>query len=110
MAVKTLTTTNEQQSTVPVSLKAALRDYKLHYSSSDATIEPECNLTSSFILNTQNPPNWPTRYRRIPPYRPINRNLDLSERPNGSNRGELLFVTVVMNGVRLQAVSLKQMV
>ena len=53
----------------------------------------------------RNPANWPTNYRRVPPHRPVNRNLDLTERPNGASTGEWIFVNVMLNGVRLNSVS-----
>lgn len=53
----------------------------------------------------RNPPKWSTKYRRVPPHRPVNKHLDLSERPNGSNTGEWVFVNVMLNGVRLNSVS-----
>ncbi|RAH84252.1 hypothetical protein BO86DRAFT_397118 [Aspergillus japonicus CBS 114.51] len=50
-----------------------------------------------------NPPHWPSHYRRVPRYRPVNRNLDPAERPNGSNAAEYIFVNVMLNGVRLNS-------
>lgn len=105
MSVTTTTsTTVNHETTKDTSLEETLRDYALHYSESSST-QTGTARALPIPLATTNPSNWPTRHRRIPPHRPINRNLDLSERPNGSNRGELLFVTVMMNGVRLQSVS-----
>lgn len=104
-------TTAVQTSSVghALSLDETLQDYTLHLSaSSPDAVEPnalDLDAPGTQIVQThQNPPNWPTDFRRIPPYRPINHNLDLSERPNGSNTAELIFVFVMLNGVRLQSV------
>lgn len=56
-----------------------------------------------------NPPDWPTNYRRVPPHRPVNRHLDPAERPNGASTGEYVFVNVMLNGVRLNSVSLSKL-
>lgn len=82
-------------------VEETLQDYKLHLSAFDQAASGAATLT---YISPTHQPKWPCDHRRIPPYRPINKNLDLSERPNGSNKGELVFVTVMMNGVRLQAV------
>ncbi|KAH7146514.1 hypothetical protein EDB81DRAFT_795400 [Dactylonectria macrodidyma] len=82
-------------------LQETLQDYQIHLTGS--SIEAELGALPESTPTHNNPAHWPTQYRRIPAYRPINRNLDLSERPNGANRAELLFVTVMLNGVRLQS-------
>ena len=56
-------------------------------------------------MSTGNPANWPTEFRRVPPYRPVNRNLDRSERPNGSNPVEAVVANIMLQGVQLQSVS-----
>lgn len=110
MSLATFTTTEPPAHLEPTSLENTLRDYALCYSTTaePQTFESNLEVVPLVPQRSDNPANWPTRYRRIPPYRPVNRNLDLSERPNGSNRGELVFVTVMMNGVRLQSVSCEE--
>lgn len=52
-----------------------------------------------------NPQTWPSDFRLVPPYRPINRNLDQAERPYGANMLEFTFITVMLAGVRMQSVN-----
>ncbi|KAI0471637.1 hypothetical protein GGR56DRAFT_677527 [Xylariaceae sp. FL0804] len=53
-----------------------------------------------------NPAGWPTTAddrRGVPRYRPINRELDLSQRPWGGSAPETAFVTVMFTGVWIEA-------
>ena len=87
-------------------LQEVLNDYKIHltgYDASSATQEQS-------PPRVQNPPNWPTDHYRVPDYRPINRNLDFAERPQGSNGFEFAFLTMMFTGVCLNAVSDSQRV
>lgn len=89
-------------------LENVLQDYKIRLSAA-----PEPELTAAQredqgrreCLAASNPSNWPTNFRRVPNYRPINRYLDPEQRPNGANTVEYVFVNVMLNGVRLQSVS-----
>ncbi|KAK9854160.1 hypothetical protein MYU51_004967 [Penicillium brevicompactum] len=71
-----------------------LADYEVHHSGSDAVNERETPPQSV---------EWPTHHRRIPAYRPTNRNLSFEERPGGSNPGEMVFIQVMLHGVWLNA-------
>jgi len=51
-----------------------------------------------------NPPSWPTAHRRMPPYRPINRNLDRTTRPSGDNAVLFIFINTMLSGCGLLAV------
>lgn len=51
-----------------------------------------------------NPPWWPTNHRRMPPYRPVNRNLDRTARPSGENAIVFLFINSMLGGCGLLAV------
>jgi len=51
------------------------------------------------------PPGWYDQHRQVPPYRPVNRNLDLADRPWGSNGIESTFVYLMMNGCWLQGIA-----
>lgn len=86
-----------------------LVDYDIHHSGQpDHPAEAsavEVNPRSQGQETRAIPNNWPSDYRRVPPYRPIDRNLDLSQRPLGSNRIETAFITVMFTGVYLNAVS-----
>ncbi|EQB52073.1 hypothetical protein CGCSCA5_v014846 [Colletotrichum siamense] len=53
----------------------------------------------------ENPPDWYDQHRQVPPYRPINRELDVADRPWGSNRIENGFVFVMLNGCWIQGVT-----
>lgn len=52
----------------------------------------------------ENPPDWYDQHRQVPPYRPVNRNLDIADRPWGSNGVESAFVFVMLNGCWLKGV------
>ncbi|KAF0323018.1 X-Pro dipeptidyl-peptidase C-terminal non-catalytic domain-containing protein [Colletotrichum asianum] len=86
-------------------LENNLTDYVLHLSGSSVSTQSHSETVATSLALPPNPSNWPTQYRRIPPYRPVNRHLDQAERPNGANGFEFLFVTVMLNGVHLQSVS-----
>jgi len=88
----------ENTRTTPVSV---LVDYELHHSGQEEHTPTTSSLSSA---PTTQPPNWPSDHRRIPAYRPINRNLDFSQRPPGSNNVERVIITVMLHGVWLNAV------
>ncbi|KIN09138.1 hypothetical protein OIDMADRAFT_150265 [Oidiodendron maius Zn] len=52
---------------------------------------------------SSNPPSWPSDRNRIPPYRPINRHLNLEERPLGSSALERAFLVAMFSGVTMNA-------
>lgn len=60
---------------------------------------------SSIHLALHNPPGWPTNHRRIPSYRPINRELDQSLRRVYTSNGERAFLTVMFGGLQINVVS-----
>ncbi|KAF9892288.1 hypothetical protein FE257_002065 [Aspergillus nanangensis] len=80
-------------------LAETLQDYHIQLTGADP-IPVQIQTRAS---PSPNPPDWPTNYRRVPPHRPINRHLDLTQRPNGSNTAEYIFVNVMLNGVRLNS-------
>lgn len=53
----------------------------------------------------QNPSGWYDQHRDVPPYRPVNTNLDREQRPWGSNAVESAFVFHMLHGVWLNSVS-----
>jgi hypothetical protein len=82
----TITTTTETLS--------VLADYEVHHSGSETVIE-----------ETQpQPVEWPTHHRRMPAFRPTNRDLSFEERPGGSSPAEMVFIQVMLHGVWLNAV------
>lgn len=79
-----------------------LKDYELHHSgSSNAAPPPNPNPAP----RVQNPPDWDTEHRRVPPYRPVNRELDLSVRRVFANGRERTFINIMFTGVLTEAVS-----
>ncbi|KFY17057.1 hypothetical protein V492_00917 [Pseudogymnoascus sp. VKM F-4246] len=86
-------------------LQSTLQDYEVHISGNDineANIDASSN-PSSATTPVQNPPGWPRDQNRIPNYRPLNRNLNFEERPNGSNGIERAFLFAMFTGVALNA-------
>jgi hypothetical protein len=87
-------------------LQSTLADYDLHHSDSpDSSIDQSLN-THPAPPTHGNPSSWPTEHRRIPEYRPINTELDQSERRVFLSGVEQVFVGVMFTGVYLQSVSL----
>jgi hypothetical protein len=90
------------QNAVTYNTLSVLVDYELHHSD---TSDPAPAPNSHPAPASQNPPEWPTGHRRVPNYRPINRDLDQSQRCIYNNNGERAFITVMLRGVWLNAVS-----
>lgn len=93
---------------ITYTLQSTLQDYEIHISgdnTNEANIDTTLNPSPIFTL-VHNPPGWPRDHNRIPNYRPLNRNLNLEERPNGSNGIERTFLFIMFTGVALNAVSL----
>ncbi|KAL3471861.1 hypothetical protein BJX99DRAFT_16341 [Aspergillus californicus] len=86
-----------------------LADYELHHSGIEHSSNPTqsngqtTSSTSSASAPQSQPLTWPTNYRRVPAYRPINRNLDQAERAAGANVPEYIFIQSMMHGVWLNA-------
>jgi hypothetical protein len=95
---------------VTSSVLHVLMDYELHHSgSSERTKRPEpLESRDNPTLEVLNPAGWPTDHRRVPHYRPINRNLYMEERPGGLDPMEAIFIMTMLNGVRLNAVRTSQ--
>jgi len=99
MSNRTTTTTLQQDH---------LRDYTIRLTGggSDTTAsEPSPESAAPTPATIENPPNWETEYRDVPPYRPINRQLDRDSRPWGSNAVETPIIVAMMHGVWLKSVS-----
>jgi hypothetical protein len=87
-------------------IQSTLQDYDIHVTGHiDNTNETNDDVTLSSSAAVQNPSRWPRDHHRIPNYRPINRHLNLAERPNGSNGIEHTFLLFMFTGVALNAVS-----
>ncbi|KAK4235268.1 hypothetical protein C8A03DRAFT_17964, partial [Achaetomium macrosporum] len=84
-----------------------LADYELHHSEPSAEVprvEPR-RITAGRPVDREAGTRWPTDQRRVPPYRPVNRHLDLSQRTVYNDRMEqLLIMTMYMYfGIRIIA-------
>ena len=76
-----------------------LADYEVHHSGTDRESGHE-------TVTSPQPADWPSHHRRMPVFRPTNRNLSFEERPGGSNPAEMVFIQVMLHGVWLNAVSI----
>jgi hypothetical protein len=83
--------------TLTYSALSVLADYEVHHSEHGDQPAPAPNDTP--VLRTSNPPDWPTNYRRIPEHRPINRELDQSERRVYQNPIEHAFIATMFTGL-----------
>lgn len=79
-----------------------LRDYDIHLTGHNETAAPPNS--DNRPPPASNPPDWPSEYRGIPPYRPINTELDRSQRPWAGSPAGQVFVFAMLNGVWLNAV------
>ncbi|KAF3770721.1 hypothetical protein M406DRAFT_35761 [Cryphonectria parasitica EP155] len=80
-----------------------LRDYDVHLSTDPSAAAPPPNSDHQPRASQQrshsNPPNWNGAHRGVPPHRPVNRDLDFSQRPwNGQLVGDA-FVFTMFTGV-----------
>lgn len=108
----TLTFTNESQARLRV--VGYPSDYEVHHSDSspsfpslDNETQDELPFTSQQMTDVNSEgPDWANHYRRIPPYRPVNRNLDQGQRRVYQNGAERAFITIMFLGVRNNAVCL----
>ena len=92
--------------TVTGSVLQVLTDYDLHHSGSPRNPRraPSSNPPQAVVPDHSNPSWWPTDHRRVPDYRPANRNLDRTLRPDGVNGAERVFIFTMLRGVQLNAV------
>lgn len=93
-----------------LTLQDTLREYEIRLTGREtlpaapATDEIARRRRPSLSARPVNPPGWDDRHRDVPPYRPINRNLDLTMRPGGQNLIEAAFIAHLFAGVWLKAV------
>jgi hypothetical protein len=67
-------------------LQGVLEDYKIHLTGDRSSSEQ-------------------ADHRRVPDYRPVDRNRDVEGRPNGENAFARAFLTIMFTGVVMNAVS-----
>jgi hypothetical protein len=84
----------------------ALTDYDIHHSGDPENPRtPEApNAQPLSATSAQNPPDWDTEHRRVPPHRPTQDQRG-PERPDGVNAIERGFIATMFLGVRTLAVS-----
>jgi hypothetical protein len=105
----TLTSTTESQARLRV--VGYPSDYEVHHSNTSPSLdnethdEPQSTSQQPVNVNSEGP-EWANHYRRIPPYRPVNRNLNQGERRVYINGAERAFITMMFLGVRNNAVCL----
>ena len=87
--------------TTATELQGVLEDYKIHLTGDNSSSEQ----AESTPRAAANPPDWPTDHRRVPDYRPVDRNRDVEGRPNGENAFARAFLTIMFTGVVMNAVS-----
>lgn len=81
-----------------------LHDYEIRLTSDGETPASPNTDNRPSISTVPNPPGWDDEHRGVPPYRPINRNLDFSQRPWGGNPVGHAFVFTMFTGVFTVAV------
>jgi hypothetical protein len=94
-----VTTTDNPATT---QLQHILQDYEIRLTGAGNGAPAAPNPTSA--IHVENPPGWPQNYRRVPPYRPIDYNLDQEMRPGGGNPIDRVFIFTMLHGVWLNAV------
>jgi len=90
---------------VTASVLQVLTDYDLHHSGSPGNPSPAPSPNIRSYPSTSNPRDWPTNHRAVPPYRPVDRNLDREQRPGGLNGAEVVFIYIMLNGVKMNAMA-----
>lgn len=102
-------TTTDNPITTAIS-RDVLQDYDIHLTgddNNDTAAPPDTDSrppAPAPAAAVSNLPGWPADYRGVPPYRPINMNLDRSQRPWGGNPVGDVFVFTMLHGVWLNAV------
>ncbi|KAK4444447.1 hypothetical protein QBC34DRAFT_360213 [Podospora aff. communis PSN243] len=80
-----------------------LRDYTIRLTGGSEVATPEPFPVEATAARVENPPDWETEFREVPPYRPVNRQLDREERPWGSNAVENAIIYAMFQGVWLKS-------
>ncbi|KAF2856660.1 hypothetical protein T440DRAFT_462913 [Plenodomus tracheiphilus IPT5] len=85
-----------------------LADYELtHSHTPNNEIDTSLNSHPNPSSQSQNPSDWPTEHRRVPEYRPVNTELDQSERRVYQNGAERVFIALMFTGVFSQSTASK---
>ncbi|KAH8799726.1 hypothetical protein F5884DRAFT_115620 [Xylogone sp. PMI_703] len=86
----------------PTTIRETLRVYDIHETGHNETIAIHTtrNLNSTELpITLSNPNNWPSDWRRIPPYRASSRTHRVSDRAAGQNSMEAAIVIAMFSGV-----------
>ncbi|GKZ20525.1 hypothetical protein AbraIFM66951_005850 [Aspergillus brasiliensis] len=94
-------TTTTTTAAVEASTLSILSDYEIHHTGSET--QPQSQAARDSTPTVSQPVDWPSHYRRIPSYRPVNRNLSYEERTAGMNAAEYVFIQSMLHGVWLNA-------
>lgn len=82
-----------------------LADYDLRHSASEFPETPsQPNERPDPEGTSQNPPGWEDGFRRVPVYRPIDRDIDVAYRSTYQNNIERAFLANMFTGIRIVAV------
>ncbi|PYH30948.1 uncharacterized protein BO87DRAFT_365790 [Aspergillus neoniger CBS 115656] len=100
MSSTTTTTTTTASRAVDASTLSILSDYEIHHTGSETQPQPRVPRDAVPVFQ---PVDWPSHYRRIPSYRPVNRNLSYEERSAGTSPVEYMFIQTMLHGVWLNA-------
>ncbi|OJZ90260.1 hypothetical protein ASPFODRAFT_40557 [Aspergillus luchuensis CBS 106.47] len=100
MSSTTTTTTTTTSRAVDARTLSILSDYEIHHTGSET--QPQPRVPRDAVPVSQ-PVDWPSHYRRIPSYRPVNRNLSYEERSAGTSPVEYMFIQTMLHGVWLNA-------
>ncbi|CAN8095658.1 unnamed protein product [Discula destructiva] len=86
-----------------------LQDYNVRLTSDESTSPSPTPSTTTVqaspSVTVSNPPGWDDQHRGVPPYRPINRDLDPIQRPFGGSPVGDAFVFTMFTGVSILSVS-----
>lgn len=101
-----MSSTTTTQTVPSYSMGRTLADYDLHHSEpAPETRRAGEDQDEGTEERHNNPPTWETEYRRVPPHRPINRNIDIASRSITLNGAEAFFVYNMFQGIRIVEVS-----
>jgi hypothetical protein len=88
-------------------ISSVLADYEITHSDSNAPLDttPNAHPRPTSSPHPEPARGWPVDHRRVPTYRPINTELDQSQRRVYQNPIERAFIIVMFSGVFVESVS-----
>ncbi|CAI6096763.1 unnamed protein product [Clonostachys chloroleuca] len=84
-----------------------LRDYRLYHSRRENNITEHVNGENTNLPRSAHPPGWDTTHRRVPPYRPADRERSQEEYNVYTSNVERAFITTMFTGVLINATMAK---